>query len=377
MAAAEAGPRVVACPSVHASELPRTPDGSLQLWLLAAGRREPLVVRGAFSDSVAAQRWTFDELAGRCAAADASGKGGPQSAQNGLIEQGATRPPQAVLPSEYLRTLSRDEAATPPAAGLLPVTGAAVATAPVSLDWAAIGTRDKQYLAHWDMFGYLPECKREGAAIAAALWPRSTLCWDFAWAGPAGTVTGLHFDRPNNWFTQVRGVKELVMFPQSEAQLLPLNDKYDPGAFLCAVDVTRLVGAAAEADVAAAAAGDAAAATRVRAAALLRSARGWHVRLEPGDTLFVPKRTFHTVFALSPSLSISSFGHSPPELLTTGVSIAILDALHGIGLHRWGACSCHAAGARRPWEQIALAAAAAVACVALCAKALAALLVVQ
>ena len=169
MAAAEAGPRVVACPSVHASELPRTSDGSLQLWLLAAGRHEPLVVRGAFSDSVAAQRWTFAELAGRCAAADASGKGGLQSAQNGLIEQGATRPPQAVLPSEYLRTLSRDEAATPPAAGLLPVGGGAdAATAPVSLDWAAIGTRDKQYLAHWDMFGYLPACKREGAAIAAA-----------------------------------------------------------------------------------------------------------------------------------------------------------------------------------------------------------------
>lgn len=32
----------------------------------------------------------------------------------------------------------------------------------------------------------------------------------------------------NNWFTQARSVKDLVMFPQSEAELLPLNDKYVP-----------------------------------------------------------------------------------------------------------------------------------------------------
>jgi len=370
MGAAGAGPLVASCPSVHASELPRGPDGALRLWHLVAGRQEPLVVRGAFSDSAAVQRWSFEELASRCAAVDAAGSGGRQLAQNGLIEQGTTRAAQAVVPSEYMSALARGEAAAP-AAGLLPhgSTAAAAAAAGelVSLDWSAISASRaapvKQYLAHWDMCGYVEACKREGAPIAASVWPRGTLSWDFCWAGPAGTVTGLHFDRPNNWFTQVRGVKELVLFPQSEAQRLPLTDKYDPGARLCAVDVTRLAGAASDADVAAGEAGDSAAAARARAAALMRTAVGWHVRLEAGDTLFVPKRTFHMVVALSPSLSISSFGHAPRELVTTGVSIAVLDALHGAGLHRWGACSCHGADMRRPWVPIVVAAAAAaVAC---------------
>ena len=139
----------------------------------------------------------------------------------------------------------------------------------------------------------------------------------------------------------MRGVKELLLFPPSQAHALPLTAKYDPGARLCAVDVTRIADGGGAAEAAAA------------------GARGWHVRLEAGDTLYIPKGTFHAVVALSPSLSISSFGHAPLELVTNGLLIELRDALHRAGLLRWGDCSCHGAGTPRPRAAAAAVAAAA------------------
>ena len=206
------GPLATACPSVDAESLRRGPDGQLRLHELAAGRREPVVVRRAFAGGAAVREWSFEELARRCDAAAAAGAGGPQLAQSGLIEQGTTAAPRAVQPAAYLRALAAAESTATAAPGLLPPDSAAAAAAAsgehVPLDWASVSAAraapDKQYLAHWDMFAYLPQCRAEGTALAAATWPRATLSWDFAWAGPAGTVTGLHYDRPNNWFTQAR-----------------------------------------------------------------------------------------------------------------------------------------------------------------------------
>lgn len=122
-------------------------------------------------------------------------------------------------------------------------------------------------------------------------WPRQHWVFDFVWFGPPHTVTGLHYDVPDkcvgvvvlavpreprskplsphqnpaprrllpppaalpitlpsltspahhrSWFTQIRGVKEMILFPQDQAPFLPLSDKYDPGAYLCAVDITAV-----------------------------------------------------------------------------------------------------------------------------------------
>lgn len=97
-------------------------------------------------------------------------------------------------------------------------------------------------------------------------------------------------------------------------------------------------------------------------------ARGWYVRLQPGDALFVPKGTFHAVVSLSPSVSYSAFGHTPVELLVTGgAPLQARDALHRAGLWRWGRCTCHAEGAPRPRLAAAVLAAAAAAVIGRCA----------
>lgn len=186
----------------------------------------------------------------------------------------------------------------------------------------------------------------------------------------------------SSWFTQVRGYKELILFPQSQAPLLPLNDKYDPGGYPCAIDITdvaqmppeqrRLFEQARRRPAVACTPPGApwvgaprGSPRRGRAAPRsLRTerpesvdgpasdtrpqARGWYVRLGPGDSLFVPKRTFHAVVSLTPSISISAFGHSPADLVTGGVPLEVRDFLHRIGLWRWGSCSCHEHSAARP-----------------------------
>jgi Cupin-like domain len=162
-------------------------------------------------------------------------------------------------------------------------------------------------------------------------------------------VTGLHWDWPDNWLVQLQGEKELILFDRSQAEYLPLNQTYDYGAELCVVDITSLTG---------------------EAAARFRQARGQYVRLQPGDALFIPQRTFHAVISLTPSVSVSAFGHSLSQLLTTGLFMIVRDLLHQLGLwngRRWGACTCHSRADRRPWAGRAILAAL---CVAAAAAAL-------
>ena len=93
-------------------------------------------------------------------------------------------------------------------------------------------------------------------------------------------------------------------------------------------------------------------------AAFASASGALYCRLEAGDSLFIPPFWFHAVVALSPSASLSAFGHSPASLFTTGLGLELLDAAHQLGLWRWGHCFCHAAGEPRPLGAAALAAAA-------------------
>ena len=154
-------------------------------------------------------------------------------------------------------------------------------------------------------------------------------------------MTGLHWDWPDNWLVQLQGEKELLLFHRSQAPHLPLSEKYDYGADLAVVDITHLEGEAAQ---------------------LFRRARGQYVRLRPGDCLFIPHRTYHAVISLSPSVSVSAFGHSLGQLVTTGLVMIVRDGLHVLGLwngRAWGSCTCHGRGERRPWAGRALLVAAA------------------
>ena len=356
---AAAGPLVTACPSCDAESLPRTRDGLPDVTSACRGRLTPLVVRRFAANRAASDAWSFATLACLCEDVPAAEVG----AQQGLIEQGTTQSKASVRPTAYLRDLAAQETSGGGHSGaqslLQPEQAAALAAgSAVPLIWDAVRVASDPdaprttYLAHWDMFQYLAGVRaisNEWAPMARALWARWTFSFNFCWLGPGGTLTGLHYDLPDNLFVQMRGEKELVLFTADQRPFLPIAPKYDPGAPVALVDVTRLHEQ-----------GDS------EVLRLFSQARGLYVRLHPGDCLYIPRRTYHLVHALSPSLSISSFGHSPWGLVTNGAWIETLDALHRAGLYGWGHCSCHGAGERRPWTgPAALAALAALAGAAL------------
>jgi hypothetical protein len=349
------GPLVTACPSCDAATLPRNRDGLPDVAAACMSLSTPLVVRRFAADRAASDAWSFTALARLCDDVSAAAQVG---AQNGLIEQGPTMRKAYIRPGNYLRDMAADRAR---AQSLLkPEQAHALAAGrPVPLNWDAIRAASgpeaprTTYLAHWDMFQHLAGVQagvtREWATMARAVWGRWTSQFAFSWIGPADTLTGLHYDLPDNMFIQMRGDKEMVLFPSDQRPLLPIACKYDPGAHLACLDVTRLHEQ-----------GD------TEVVRKFRQARGWYVKLEPGDCLFIPRKTYHLVHSLSPSLSISSFGHSPFGLVTNGLWIETLDALHRAGLYGWGHCSCHGAGEKRPWTgPAALATLAALAGVAL------------
>jgi len=282
------------------------------------------LVKGAVRHWPAWENWSFDKLAALCEARAANLV---SSFQTGLTEQGATRPRAELAVAPYLRELGR-AALLPPAdprrallslerrAGLAPGES-------FLLNWARMDfTPDRVYLQQWDMLAQLPRLRRDFPM--RRLWPGLRKTWEYAFIGPADTLSGLHCDFPNNWFCQVRGTKEFILFTPDQSPHLSVAKKYDWGATLSEVDISRLDGQPG---------------VRERFA----QARGLYARVEAGDALFIPKRTWHAVVALEPSISIGIFGLTPGEILIGGGIATARDLLHRVHLYRWGNCTCHKA----------------------------------
>src|SRR5439155_4074343 len=106
-------------------------------------------------------------------------------------------------------------------------------------------------------------------------------------------------DFPDNWFSQVRGTKEVVLVTRDQSRHMCPSQKFDWGATLSAIDITRLAG-------------------QGRERAEFEKVRGLYARVEAGDALFIPKGTWHAVVALEPSISLAVFGLKPLEVLLNG-----------------------------------------------------------
>ena len=75
------------------------------------------------------------------------------------------------------------------------------------LDWSRMDfTPDRVYLQQWDMLARLPQFRHDFPM--RLLWPGLRKTWEYAFIGPADTLSGLHCDFPNNWFCQVRGANQ-------------------------------------------------------------------------------------------------------------------------------------------------------------------------
>ncbi len=292
------------------------------------GRRtRPLLVKGAVRAWPAWERWSFDRLA------DLRKPDGSEAVARfitGVVEQGATREQYDAPVGPYLRELARtaDRAAAMPRpdAGLLSDRRRATLRQDdrFRLDWAYLNTfvPDRVYLSQWEMLRAFPALARDFAI--RQLWPGWRLTWQYAFVGPANTVTGLHYDFPDNWFCQVRGTKEVILVTGDQSHHMCPSRKFDWGATLSAIDITRL-------------------AEQERERAAFEKVCGLYARVEAGDALFIPKGTWHAVVAREPSISLAVFGLTPAEVIINGGWAELKGLLHRLRLYRWGNCACHKA----------------------------------
>lgn len=253
--------------------------------------RRPVVLRGAARSWPSSSKWTFRWLADRLSASRVSSASAYSGAPSPPSEQGATPAPLVLAPAPYLLGLAEAEESLAAASSNTPlfepisgVTSHGYYTLRLNLDQRP----ETPYLSQWSM---MDECPALAADLAVhSLWPRTSMVWSHVFLGPRGTVTGLHYDWNSNMFTQLRGTKDWIMFPQSESDKMSPSRKYDYGASCCDVELTRP--------------------ERMSAAARARfaQARGWHARLQPGDVLFVPRGTWHAVASNSASISVAAFG---------------------------------------------------------------------
>jgi lysine-specific demethylase 8 len=288
-------------------------------------RKTPLLIKGAVKMWPAWQRWSFDSLS---QLRRADGSDVVFRFQNGLVEQGITNQPLDLPISPYLRELAqaavdakrtqRDDV------GLLPDRQRRQIKKgeEFHLNWDHMKSfkPNKVYLAQWDILKEFPHLKRDFAITK--LWPGLRWTWEFVFMGPANTVTGVHYDFPNNWFCQVRGTKEVILFPPDQSKYMCKSKKYDWGATLSDVNISKLD-------------------EQPRESASFEKARGFYARVEAGDALFIPKRNWHAVVAREPSISLAVFGLTPLEIVLGGGPSEFRGLLHKLHLYRWGNCTCH------------------------------------
>jgi lysine-specific demethylase 8 len=289
----------------------------------AAGVHDhPVVVKGAVRAWPAWTRWSFDQMA---ELRYANGKEAVCRFQEGLVEQGATQPLSTLPVGPYLRELSR--AAQIPVSdevGLLSASRRRSLTAGESfyLNWAHMQSfkPNRRYLADWPVLQEFPALRRD--FNIRTLWPGHRWCWEYMFVGPANTVTGFHQDIHDNWFCQIRGVKEVLLIPKDQTPHMCVSRKYNLGSVLSHINISKLDRPSREADA-------------------LAKTHGFHARVEAGDALFIPKNTWHAVVSLAPSISLAVFGLKALEVITAGAWAEFKHLLHRLRLYRWRNCICH------------------------------------
>lgn len=291
----------------------------------------PVLVKGGVRHWPAFSTWSFDTLADVC---ERQAFEAPVKFTDGLVEQGLTKGRPFLPVAPYLRALGNSALKAPdPAAGLLPEARLAQLRldphAHFHLNWAHMQSFKPTtlYLAQWDILEKFPALRQD--LLIKSLWPDKSalnrrLTWEYIFMGPANTVTGLHNDFPHNWFCQFKGCKEFILFPPDQGKHLCASKKYDWGATLSDINVSRLP-------------------DQPGTLASFEKANGIYARVEAGDALFIPRRTWHSVVSLEPSISLGMFGLAPWEVATGGAWATLRDWAHRLHLYAWGNCTCHPA----------------------------------
>ncbi len=285
-------------------------------------RTTPILVKGAVKTWPAWDRWSFDFLT---TLRKPDGEDVFTEFQDGVVEQGKTNVYKVGPITPYFAELAEEARKPHPVdRGLLTAERFANLKPGDNfhLDWSYMQTfsPNKIYLSQWHLLEEFPELKKDFAM--RDLWPGMRWTWEYVFIGPAQTVTGLHHDFPHNWFCQVRGTKEVLLFTPDQSKHLCKSTKYDWGATLSRIDITNLPG-------------------QPKESAEFAKAKGIYARVEPGDALFIPKRCWHMVVSLEPAISLAVFGLTPSEIILEGGYQEFWRILHAMGLYARGNCACN------------------------------------
>lgn len=173
------------------------------------------------------------------------------------------------------------------------------------------------YLSVFKLFEVMPELRKD--VDFKFLTAHRAVHFLQAWLGPAGTVTGLHADYPDNVLAQIQGRKLVHLISPKESQKVYPSDKYEYGIRMSAVDFQHYDS------------------TRWP---LVQSVAIRQALLAPGDLLFIPGGWWHHVMSLTPSISINCFAVSWGTFLQRESFELLRAGLHNLGLLGRD-CTCH------------------------------------
>lgn len=174
------------------------------------------------------------------------------------------------------------------------------------------------YLKEFDLLNEFPALRND--VLCAELFPRRAITSNQVWIGPAKSRTGLHFDYLRNLAVTLYGRKRFHLArPGTVERLGLLSSKYDRWATLAQTSFDEL---------------------RDRGA---KPEELFVIDLDPGDVLYVPKRWWHEVVNLQPSILLSGFFGGYHEVASLWLRTGMMQTLHDVGWWRQGQCTCHAA----------------------------------
>ncbi|MEO6921582.1 MAG: cupin-like domain-containing protein [Collimonas sp.] len=177
---------------------------------------------------------------------------------------------------------------------------------------------EPRQLKEFDLLKIFPQLRED--LRPTKLFPHGAIVSSSAWISESGARTGLHFDRLHNLALQVSGRKRFYLASPGTVEALDqVSNKYDRWACLSRIGINDL------------------AAHGASTGAL------YVVDLLPGDALYMPKRWWHEVVTLEPSILLSGFFDAKAGMLRQWLCTGAIHSLHRAGLWRRNNCVCHPA----------------------------------
>jgi len=152
--------------------------------------------------------------------------------------------------------------------------------------------KDIRYMQQQSISGGLANgCFPELSALVAIdrYFPEHAIWEQNLWFGPAGCMTGLHFDIPKNFFMQIEGRKKFYLVPPNSRNKLYAYPAMSVRPNFSRVDLTSNF----ETEF-----------------PLVAQTERYEITLEPGSLLYLPECWWHQVLSLENALSVNIWANS-------------------------------------------------------------------